>query len=206
MLGGAQSLAVHKLPGGVRVVDAMGPDNADLAWSGVISGENAGERARLLDVMRVAGEVLPLSWNQFTYSVLIARLTLRYCNPWWIEYRIICKVLRDEAQRIAPVVLAAAAEVAADLVSASAYVDVTGASAATIAAQGSGPGSPAAAAAASNLIATQALIMQGIEGAEGGLGSSDLAGAVSACGALAQFTYAQGFINRAAKNFMEIEG
>ena len=206
VFGGAQSLAVHKLPGGVRIVDTMGPDDIDLAWSGVISGGNASERARLLDVMRVAGEVQSLSWDQFTYSVLIGRLTLQYRNPWWIDYRIACKVVRDEAQAILPAVLSSADAIAVDLASAGAYVDVGDVSAATGAARGLGPGTPAVAAAESSLITMQTFIRQGIGMAEADLDSSELPAAVSACGLLASLTYAQGFVNRAARNFSDVDG
>ena len=58
-LGGRQRLAIHKLPGGLRIIDALGPDPADLAWSGIFTGPDAADRARLLDAMRVGGLHLP---------------------------------------------------------------------------------------------------------------------------------------------------
>src|SRR5690242_17085448 len=62
--GGAQRLTVHKLPGGARVIDALGPDDTELGWSGIFAGPDATERALLLDQLRVRGAVLPLkSWN-----------------------------------------------------------------------------------------------------------------------------------------------
>ena len=48
-LGGRQRLAVHMLPGGGRVVDAMGPDDAPIRWSGTFSGVDAAERVRMLE-------------------------------------------------------------------------------------------------------------------------------------------------------------
>jgi hypothetical protein len=202
-LGGAQSLAVHKLPGGVRVIDVMGRDDGDIAWAGVISGANASGRAAMLDAMRAAGDVLPLTWDQFFYSVIIADLQLAYTSPWWIEYRITCKVLLDEAQASASVVLSAGSEIAGDLASASLYVDVTAALAAVAAAGALTSGTAAAAAAASSLSAVQGSISQGVSSAETGLMSSDLATAVSASGTLAQLCVAQDYVGRAVSNLAE---
>src|SRR3954469_21838480 len=70
--GGAQRLSVHRLPGGARVIDALGRDDFDIAWSGVFSGDDATLRARGLDLMRAEGGVWPLTWNWFFYSVVIA--------------------------------------------------------------------------------------------------------------------------------------
>ena len=39
--GGEQQLAVHKLIGGARVIDALGRDDAALRWRGVLSGAEA---------------------------------------------------------------------------------------------------------------------------------------------------------------------
>jgi hypothetical protein len=203
LFGGAQSLAVHKLPGGVRVIDAMGRDDSDITWAGVISGADASARASMLDAMRAAGNVLPLSWDQFFYSVLISRLQMDYTSPWWIEYRIICKVLLDEAQADAAVGISAASEIAADLASAGAYVGVAAALAATSAAGALTSGTADAVAAAASLSAVQGTISQGIAGAEIGLGSSDLAAAVSASGTLAQLCSAQAYVGRAVANLAE---
>jgi len=201
--GGAQSLTVHKLPGGVRVIDAMGRDDADIGWSGVLSGVSAAGRAALLDAMRAGGGVQSLTWDQFFYSVVVASLQLNYTSPWWIEYRITCKVVLDEAQAGASTIVSASSEIAADLVSAGAYVDVTAASAATSAAGALTSGTAAAAAAGTSLSAVQAVISQGIAGAETGLGSSDLATAVSASGTLAQLCSAQAYVGRAVANLLE---
>lgn len=35
--GGNQRLAVHQLPGGRRVVDALGRDDGEICWSGVFT-------------------------------------------------------------------------------------------------------------------------------------------------------------------------
>lgn len=109
--GGIQRLAVHRLPGGARVVDAMGREETDIVFSGTFSGAEATSRARLLDALRGAGLPLPLSWDGFTYTVVIRAFEARYERPGWVPFRIVCAVLRDEAAALlqAPFDLAGAA-------------------------------------------------------------------------------------------------
>lgn len=95
--GGAQRLAVHALPGGTRVVDAMGAEEAPIEWSGVFSGADAAVRVRTLERLRRAGEVLPLSWDGWLYSVVIERVTVEARNPAWIPYRLRVCVLTEGA-------------------------------------------------------------------------------------------------------------
>lgn len=93
--GGAQILAVQKQIGGKRVIDAMGPDEMPLAWSGLFQGENALERARYLHRLRIAGKALPLNWDEFRYSVLIERFECDFERYYKIPYRITCLVVED---------------------------------------------------------------------------------------------------------------
>ena len=86
--GGRQRTAVHLLPGGGRVVDAMGADEGPLSWSGVFSGPGAAERAALLDGMRRDGAALTLSWSGSRYTVVIERFEAEAVNPAWIPYRL----------------------------------------------------------------------------------------------------------------------
>jgi len=58
--GGEHHLVVHKLIGGNRVIDAMGPDDADISWSGRFQGPTATPKANALDPLRRAGAQLPL--------------------------------------------------------------------------------------------------------------------------------------------------
>lgn len=95
--GGAQRLAVHKLPGGQRVIDALGRDDCEITWCGIFAGPDATERARLLDLLRAQGALLPLTWDVFFYTAVICSFEAEYSKNWWIPYRITCTVLRDEA-------------------------------------------------------------------------------------------------------------
>lgn len=118
--GGAQSLTVHRLPGGARIIDAMGRDDADITWSGIFSGPDATLRARALDLMRADGSVWPLTWDSFFYSAIIARLDIDHCRPNWLPYRISCTILRDEAASLLLLPISLAANVAQDLAQATA--------------------------------------------------------------------------------------
>jgi hypothetical protein len=119
--GGAQSITIHRLPGGTRIIDAMGRDDANITWSGIISGPDAAARAQSLDLMRAEGSLWPLTWSSFFYSVVIARFDADYRRPNWIPYRLTCAVLRDEAAALVEFALSAVATVAQDLVRAASF-------------------------------------------------------------------------------------
>jgi len=116
--GGKQQLAVHRLPGGARVIDAMGRDDKEITWSGIFSGNGGSGRARLIDLMRAEGSVWPLTWEAFFYSVVIAGFDADYSRSNWIPYRITCTVLRDEAEALVLAVASLAADALSDLSSA----------------------------------------------------------------------------------------
>lgn len=123
--GGAQSLAIHRLPGGARVIDAMGRDDADITWSGIFAGPDATLRARALDLMRADGSVWPLTWDTFFYSAIVGRLHIDHRRPNWLPYRISCTILRDEAANILMAPISLATRIAQDLAQASALAPAT---------------------------------------------------------------------------------
>jgi hypothetical protein len=94
-VGGGQKLVVHQLVGGQRVVDAMGRDDMDLAWSGLFLGSAALARATYLDSLRVAGKPLNLTWSQFNYTVIIADFHFPYEKFYKLPYQITLKVVKD---------------------------------------------------------------------------------------------------------------
>lgn len=95
--GGKQMLNVHKLVGGTRIVDAMGPDPDNLKWTGKFRGPNAVARCQTLDAMRGQGAQLELSWGGFTYTVVIESFTFSYERFYEIAYSIDLKVVVDPA-------------------------------------------------------------------------------------------------------------
>jgi hypothetical protein len=202
VFGGAQQLAVHRLIGGQRVIDAMGRDDAAVRWCGVFSGGNAGGRARMLDAMRAAGSQLNLAWDAFSYAVIIERLSLDFRNPWWIPYEISCTVVLDLAQNVPAYVTDLADGVLDDLTSASAFIDVSAAIAAISAPDALTQGNDNYAAATTALSSVGTALSDGIASAQAGLGSNNLAGVVTASGQLAQLCAARGFVERSAANLL----
>lgn len=91
-----QAVAVHKLIGGDRIANAMGPDYGDIAWSGTILGAGAEYRAQTLKALVDAAQPVPLTWGQWSFTVFIAScpLTFRYSR---VTYSIRCVILRDES-------------------------------------------------------------------------------------------------------------
>jgi len=183
--GGRQRLAVHRLPGGSRVIDALGRDDAEISFSGIFSGSNATLRARGLDELRVAGVVLPLTWDVFFYTVLIVDFRADYRSGQWIPYNIVCTVLQDEASAFLQHAISLTAAVAADVGIAAGYaigagVDLTplqmvaGSSGATT------RGSGAYTATQSSLTDASSAIRASIANADATLAGIDISGAGSA--------------------------
>lgn len=98
--GGSQSLAIHKLVGGERVIDAMGRDDRPLEWSGLFFGANAVDRARELDAMRIAGTPQTLLWNAFNYLVIVRDFSADFRRQYEIPYRLSCEVVSDNTTPI----------------------------------------------------------------------------------------------------------
>ncbi len=116
-IGGKQSIAMHKLPGGGRVLDAMGPDDADIAWSGYLDGGSAGLTARALDKLRQSGQAVTLAWDVFSYQVVVSDFSCEIQHiP--MPYKITCAVISDGSQVIGIPLISLALQVTADLSSA----------------------------------------------------------------------------------------
>lgn len=213
--GGAQKLVVHRLPGGVRVIDQFGRDDADIVWSGMFTGDDATLRARSLDLMRTQGGTWPLTWDQFFYTVMIARFDAEFDRPNWIPYRIACKVLRDEVEAMATTVVTLADGVLSDLAAADGYgsgVALGPAIGSLNVPEAAQPGSAAHAIARATLLSasdgvdfsigtTENAIAAASWSDAGGLGAT-----VVQAGQLAALTGARGYVRRAAANLDNAEG
>ena len=105
--GGSQSLAIHKLAGGTRIIDAMGCDDAPLEWEGIFTGQNALSRAKLLDGYRSEGKMRKLTWGTFSYNVVIREFKAKYERGFHIPYKITCEVVEDLTKPIASAVASA---------------------------------------------------------------------------------------------------
>lgn len=98
--GGEQRLKVHRMPGGRRVIDSMGPDDGPLEWEGRFRGPNAVARARELDTMRKAGARHRLTWGELAFTVKIGLFRADYQSAVEIPYRIICEVETDDGNPV----------------------------------------------------------------------------------------------------------
>jgi hypothetical protein len=116
--GTEQRLVTHRLPGGTKVIDAVGPDDIDITFSGIFTGDDATIRLRTLQTLCDQGLPLPLTWDVFFYTVLIRRLEADYRSGTWIPYKVTCTVLRDEAGALVDEGLSLAGAAIADIASA----------------------------------------------------------------------------------------
>ena len=96
-VGGEQALTVFKMPGGKRIVQAMGRDDADMMWSGYLEGPGAESRMLLLDSLRQSGTEIQLAFGQSTYQVVVKSFSADYERVNWIPYRIGVLVVEDNA-------------------------------------------------------------------------------------------------------------
>ncbi|NTG73306.1 amidohydrolase [Agrobacterium rhizogenes] len=93
--GGRQQVTVHKLIGGNRTVDAMGPDPDDVRWSGRFRGPNALTRATALDALRASGAEVPLYYLGRVLTVVITQFRADAERSYEIPYQITCTVVAD---------------------------------------------------------------------------------------------------------------
>lgn len=91
--GGSQTYAKHRLLGGQRVIQAMGPDDRDITWSGRFQSFDAWTRARTIDAMRLAGQPVPLLIDTEFRLVLISEFLPEYERAYQVPYSITCVVV-----------------------------------------------------------------------------------------------------------------
>lgn len=96
--GGDQRLAIKKMIGGVRDIQALGPDPRPIEWSGQFfpteDGQTALDRALTLKKMQDAAQPLALSWDELYLLVYIRTFEPDYRFA-RIPYRIALEVLDD---------------------------------------------------------------------------------------------------------------
>lgn len=92
-LGGAQKKTTHELLGGARVVDAMGPAERDITWSGRFQSDDAWERAQAIDQLRIQGLALPLVIDNEFRIVIITDFAPVYERAYQAPYSITVHVV-----------------------------------------------------------------------------------------------------------------
>ena len=98
----SQMLAVHKFPGGKRIIDAMGRDYEPISWSGSFQGAGALARYRALEALVNAGQSVVLSWSQFNYLVMPQTISRDFQREYQILYQISVEVIEDRTATLAP--------------------------------------------------------------------------------------------------------
>jgi hypothetical protein len=113
-IGGAQAVAIHKLPGGARIIDVMGHDEAEIGWSGYLDGQEASSIARTLDKLRVSGQAVTLAWDVFSYQVLVTQFA---CDTKHapMTYKVTCTVIADNSAVTGTTAVSMALQVVSDL-------------------------------------------------------------------------------------------
>lgn len=94
--GGKQDVVSQRLPGGTVIFNAMGIEYPPISWTGIFEGFGAISRSRQLYMMLASAQLFNLSWNDRSYTVMLANYEADDTKANWIPYRLTCLVLRDE--------------------------------------------------------------------------------------------------------------
>lgn len=94
--GGDQNITTHELVGGRRVLDAMGRSDRPLEWHGIFFGADATDRARQVDAIRILGLPVVVSWDRFSYVVIVKSFHPDFSRYYQIPYSIVCEVQEDQ--------------------------------------------------------------------------------------------------------------
>ena len=99
MFGGKHAAVVHKLPGGARVVDTLGPDESDIIFRGTFYGDNAMANAQALDALRATGQVVPLTFGgQYRLVLIQEALPVIERYPHLVTFTVACLVVQNPMQ------------------------------------------------------------------------------------------------------------
>ena len=102
--GGQQQLTTHKLVGGNRVIDAMGPDEKEISFTGKFFGANATDKANTLDEMRKSAIPVDLIWGQYFRRVIIADFDCSYTLvgsllPYTLKFIVLPDIVSVESEQ-----------------------------------------------------------------------------------------------------------
>lgn len=91
--GGEHKLVVHELVGGERIIDAMGRNDTNIEWTGLIQGSDAIDRALQLENFRTSGQTITLSWFNLSYEVVVEKFIAHTEKYYQVTYEIGCKTV-----------------------------------------------------------------------------------------------------------------
>lgn len=95
IFGGEQSMKIHDLIGGSRIIDSMGGKESNIMWSGLMLGPDAMSRALDLDSMRVSGQPISLNVFSLSYQVVIQKFIFKTERYYQIKYDIDLAVIQN---------------------------------------------------------------------------------------------------------------
>lgn len=93
--GGAQAGNMHKLVGGIRIFDAMGPDHADISFNGIFQGDLAQIKVFALNEMRILGNPVLFTYGDFIYYAIIRNFSFESLPATKTKYSITLEIIED---------------------------------------------------------------------------------------------------------------
>ncbi len=227
-VGGAHAVTIHRLPGGGRIVDAMGVDDSAISWAGFFTGPFAATRARLVDSIRQSGEMVELSFGDYAFNVVVVHFEYDLQDRGaLIAYRIRTETIPDTVAQLDDSEADTASSLSADIASATTALSGFGltSSQAALSSVTSAIALPGPSTSPGNLatvgLAVQAagIVVQSIviasakslpaAGDSRTLGvatSRGLIAATAAAGSLAAATQAIGYVNRSRVSLNQLAG
>ncbi len=211
--GTKQLIKEHVYPGGLNILQALGPARKPIEWSGKMIGPDATFRAETLDQLAAAGDEIQVSWGSLNFHGVIEEFYASYKHEWQGDYRIVIRVLWDYSHP--PAVIDPVAAVLSDLQQAASLVSTisgvaTAVTSVTNVQQGAtSTGTLQATAgqinAAQSAIGTAAAA-SGSMLATGVPGPTTIAALAAAAGTTANSVAAFAYASRAANNWQQVPG
>jgi hypothetical protein len=95
--GGEHMMAVHRLPGGQRVVDTLGPSESDIQFRATVFENDAYEFTEALDALRIGGAQVPLTFAGRYYLVIVRHVKIDIHRfPQLVAYDVSCLVTNNQ--------------------------------------------------------------------------------------------------------------
>jgi hypothetical protein len=202
--GGRQDVNIQHLLDGNRFVEALGNDDGLISFSGIFTGNDAIERAQALDLARELGQVLPLAWTGFYYSVIIDRFEAEYRRLNLIPFTIVCVVADNPIADLATAAISAVSMVGDDLLAASGLAVGAGISSGYFSDRSLAGVSALTGVVSASLAAGGAALVAGVGGVNGAVTSegaiSAIAGLVTVSGQVSAQACVYGYASRALTN------
>lgn len=94
--GGKQKTIVHKLIGGIRVIDCMGFDPDDITFSGRFRGATAAIQAKLLETISRSGKPVTFSYYLQIYTAIVADVQWEYERYYEVTFKVRLEIISDQ--------------------------------------------------------------------------------------------------------------